>query len=80
MFASNTSPLRRAKQVVLGTVGIFVLVQVLIRVLRRAAPGPMPPRLARYSPRPCARGYLAARRGSWTASETRRFRQRIASL
>ena len=46
MFASNTSPLRRPKRVVLGTVGIFLLVQVLIRVLRRAAPGPMPSRLA----------------------------------
>jgi hypothetical protein len=46
MFASNTSPLRRAKQVVLGTVGILLLIQVLIRILRRAAPGPMPSRLA----------------------------------
>src|SRR5829696_8194872 len=46
MFASNTSPLRRLTRVVLGTVGIFVLVQVLIRILRRAAPGPMPSRLA----------------------------------
>ena len=46
MFASNTSPLRWPKRIVLGTVGIFLLVQVLIRVLRRAAPGPMPSRLA----------------------------------
>src|ERR671910_2858927 len=46
MFASNASPLRWPKRIVLGTVGIFVLVQVLIRILRRAAPGPMPSRLA----------------------------------
>ena len=46
MFASNTSPLRWPKRVVLGTVGIFLLVQVVIRILRRAAPGPMPSRLA----------------------------------
>jgi protein-L-isoaspartate O-methyltransferase len=46
MFASNASPLRWPKRIVLGTVGIFLLVQVLIRILRRAAPGPMPSRLA----------------------------------
>ena len=46
MFASNTSPLRWPKRIVVGTVGIFLLVQVLIRILRRAAPGPMPSRLA----------------------------------
>src|SRR5215217_8865630 len=46
MFGSNTSPSRWPKRIVLGTVGIFLLVQVLIRILRRAAPGPMPSRLA----------------------------------
>jgi len=46
MFASNTRPLRWSKRIGLGTVTIFVLVQVLVRILRRAAPGPMPSRLA----------------------------------
>jgi SAM-dependent methyltransferase len=46
MFASNASPLRWPKRIVLGTVGIFLLVQVVLRILRRAAPGPMPSRLA----------------------------------
>ena len=46
MFASNTRPLRWSKRIGLGTVTIFVLVQVLVRILRRVAPGPMPSRLA----------------------------------
>jgi SAM-dependent methyltransferase len=46
MFASNTGPLRWPKRIVLGTVAIFVLIQVVLRILRRAAPGPMPSRLA----------------------------------
>ena len=46
MFASNSRPLRWPKRIVLGTVASFVLIQVLLRTLRRAAPGPMPSRLA----------------------------------
>jgi SAM-dependent methyltransferase len=46
MFASNTTSLRWPKRIVLGTVAIFVLIQVVLRILRRAAPGPMPSRLA----------------------------------
>jgi SAM-dependent methyltransferase len=46
MFASNTRSLRWPKRIVLGTVAIFMLVQVVVRILRRAAPGPMPSRLA----------------------------------
>jgi SAM-dependent methyltransferase len=46
MFASNTRPLRWPKRIVVVTVAIFVLIQVVLRILRRAAPGPMPSRLA----------------------------------
>ena len=46
MFASDTRPLRWLNRIVLVFVAFFVLLQVVVRVLRRAAPGPMPPRLA----------------------------------
>jgi protein-L-isoaspartate O-methyltransferase len=46
MFASSTSPLRWPSRIVLGGVAVLVLGQVVLRVLRRAAPGPMPSRLA----------------------------------
>jgi hypothetical protein len=46
MSASNTRFLRWPTRIVVGTVAIFVLVQVLLRTLRRAAPGLMPSRLA----------------------------------
>ena len=47
MFASSsTSRLRWPSRIVLGGVAVFVLLQVVVRVLRRAVPGPMPSRLA----------------------------------
>src|SRR5215216_619204 len=46
MFASNIRSLRWPKRIVLTTVASFVLIQVVVRILRRAAPGPMPSRLA----------------------------------
>src|SRR5918911_4216621 len=46
MFASSTSPLRWPSRIALGGVAVLVLGQVVLRVLRRAAPGPMPSRLA----------------------------------
>src|SRR5918999_5583453 len=46
MFASSTSPLRWPSRIVLSGVAVLVLGQVILRVLRRAAPGPMPSRLA----------------------------------
>ena len=49
MFLSNTHSLPRPKLIVVGMVGVlavFVLLQVLLRIFRRAAPEPMPWRLA----------------------------------
>ena len=46
MFASNIRSLRWPKRIVLTTVASFVLIQVVVRILRRAAAGPMPSRLA----------------------------------
>jgi SAM-dependent methyltransferase len=46
MFASYTRPLCWLNRIVLVFVAFFVLLQVVVRVLRRAAPGPMPSRLA----------------------------------
>ena len=46
MFASDTRPLRWLNRIVLVFVGVFVLLQVVVRILRRAATGPMPSRLA----------------------------------
>jgi SAM-dependent methyltransferase len=46
VFAANARPLRWPKRIVLGTVAIFALIQVVVRILCRAAPGPMPSRLA----------------------------------
>ena len=46
MFASDTRPLRWLNRIVLVFVAFFVLLQVVVRVLRRAAPGPMLSRLA----------------------------------
>ena len=46
MFASDTRPLHWLNRIVLVFVAVFVLLQVVARVLRRAAPGPMPSRLA----------------------------------
>jgi SAM-dependent methyltransferase len=46
VFASNTKPLRWLSRIVLGVVSIFVLQQVIVRILCRAVPGPMPSRLA----------------------------------
>jgi SAM-dependent methyltransferase len=46
MLASNIRPLLRPKGIVLGVLAAFVLVQVALRVFRRAAPEPMPWRLA----------------------------------
>jgi arsenite methyltransferase len=44
--ASNTVALRWPRRIVLGVVLIFLLVQVVLRALRRAAPRPMPSRFA----------------------------------
>jgi ubiquinone/menaquinone biosynthesis C-methylase UbiE len=46
MLASNIQSLLRPKRIVLGALAVFVLVQLLLRVFRRAAPEPMPWRLA----------------------------------
>jgi arsenite methyltransferase len=46
MLASNIRPLLRPKRIVLGVLAVFVLVQVVLRVFRRATPEPMPWRLA----------------------------------
>ena len=46
MFASNTRALRWPSRIVLGVVTSFLLLQVALRALRRAAPRPMPSRLA----------------------------------
>lgn len=46
MFASNTRALRWPSRIVLGVVTVFLLLQVALRALRRAAPRPMPSRLA----------------------------------
>jgi ubiquinone/menaquinone biosynthesis C-methylase UbiE len=46
MLASNIQSLLRPKRIVLGVLAVFVLVQLLLRVFRRAAPEPMPWRLA----------------------------------
>ena len=46
MFVSNTRALRWPSRIVLGVVAVFLLVQVILRALRRAAPRPMPSRLA----------------------------------
>ncbi len=46
MLASSIRPLLRPMRIVLGVLAGFVLVQVVLRVLRRAAPEPMPWRLA----------------------------------
>jgi protein-L-isoaspartate O-methyltransferase len=46
MIASSTSPLHWLSRLVLGGVAVFVLGQVVLRVLRRVVPGPMPSRLA----------------------------------
>ena len=46
MFVSNTRALRWPSQIVLGMAASFLLVQVILRALRRAAPRPMPSRFA----------------------------------
>src|SRR5215218_3971364 len=46
MLASNIQSLLRPKRILLGVLAVFVLVQLLLRVFRRAAPEPMPSRLA----------------------------------
>jgi arsenite methyltransferase len=46
MFVSNTRALRWPSRIVLGVVTVFLLLQVVLRALRRAAPRPMPSRLA----------------------------------
>jgi len=46
MLASNIQSLLRPKRIVLGALAVFVLVQLLLRVFRRAVPEPMPWRLA----------------------------------
>jgi ubiquinone/menaquinone biosynthesis C-methylase UbiE len=46
MLASNIQSLLRPKRILLGVLAVFVLVQLLLRVFRRAAPEPMPWRLA----------------------------------
>lgn len=46
MPASNIQPLLRPKWLVLGVLTIFLLVQVILRMFLRAAPRPMPWRLA----------------------------------
>lgn len=47
MFSSSsTSPLRWPSRIVLSSVAVLVLGQMVMRVLRRAAPGPMPSWLA----------------------------------
>jgi hypothetical protein len=68
---SETSPLRWMNRIVLGVVAIFVLVQVVIRILRRTVPGPMPSVWPRCSLRPCARDSLTRRSGYWIAQGSR---------
>ena len=46
MLSSNTRPLLRPMRIMLGVLAVLVLVQVVLRVFRRAAPEPMPWRLA----------------------------------
>src|SRR5918997_5463767 len=46
MLASNIRPLLRPVRIVLGVLAVFVLVQVVLRIFCRAAPEPMPWRLA----------------------------------
>ena len=46
MLASNIRPLLRPVRIVLGVLAGFVLVQVVLRIFCRAAPEPMPWRLA----------------------------------
>jgi arsenite methyltransferase len=46
MLASNIRPLLRPMRIMLGVLAVFVLVQIVLRVFRRAAPEPMPWRLA----------------------------------
>jgi ubiquinone/menaquinone biosynthesis C-methylase UbiE len=46
MLASNIRPLLRPMRIMLGVLAVFVLVQIVLRVFRRAAPQPMPWRLA----------------------------------
>ncbi|MBV9455129.1 MAG: class I SAM-dependent methyltransferase [Rubrobacter sp.] len=50
MFASNISPLRWVRRIVLVIMAVFgllfMLQQVVVRIVRRAAPRPMPARLA----------------------------------
>jgi protein-L-isoaspartate O-methyltransferase len=46
MFVSNTGAFRWPSRIVLGMVAVFLLVQVILRALRRAAPRPMPSRFA----------------------------------
>jgi arsenite methyltransferase len=46
MLASNIRPLLRPMRIMLGVLAVFVLVWIVLIVFRRAAPGPMPWRLA----------------------------------
>ena len=46
MFVSNTGTLRWPSRIVLSVMAAFLLLQVILRVLRRAAPRPMPSRFA----------------------------------
>jgi protein-L-isoaspartate O-methyltransferase len=46
MLAFNIRPLLRPMRIMLGVLAVFVLVQVVLRNFRRAAPEPMPWRLA----------------------------------
>jgi ubiquinone/menaquinone biosynthesis C-methylase UbiE len=46
MLASNIRALLRPMRIMLGVLAVFVLVQIVLRVFRRAAPEPMPWRLA----------------------------------
>lgn len=46
MLTSNVRPLLRLVRLVVGVLAVFVLAQVALRLFRRAAPGPMPWRLA----------------------------------
>jgi protein-L-isoaspartate O-methyltransferase len=47
MFVSNTRALRWPSRIMLGVAAVVLLVQVILRALRRAAPRPMP---SRFSP------------------------------
>lgn len=46
MFVSHTRALRWPNRIVMGVVAVFLLLQIVLRALRRAAPRPMPSRLA----------------------------------